>query len=79
MHRASLHLTILDFYCKIIGMAGRPPKSPEDRKTDQLRVPLTPEQKESLREAAERSGSEMTAWARSVLLKAAERINSKSR
>jgi len=39
--------------------------------SDQLRVPLTADQKRLIAEAAELDAIEMTAWARSVLIQAA--------
>jgi hypothetical protein len=39
--------------------------------TDQLRIPLTAEQKRLISEAASADGIEMTAWARSILLRTA--------
>jgi hypothetical protein len=39
--------------------------------TDQIRIPLTADQKRLIAEAAGRNALEMTAWARSVLVRAA--------
>jgi hypothetical protein len=49
---------------------GRPPKPPEDRKTAELRIRLTPEQRATLDAAAD---VDTSTWARDVLLRAAKR------
>lgn len=49
---------------------GRPPKSPEERKTAELRIRLTPEQRATLDAAAD---ADTSTWARDVLLRAAKR------
>lgn len=51
-------------------MAGRPPKDAAERKVDPLRIPMTAAQKQAIREAA--GDEDMAAWARTVLLAAAE-------
>jgi hypothetical protein len=53
---------------------GRPPKPEEDRKTVDLRIPVTPEQKEIVAEAMRLEKTEMAGWARELLLAAAEKI-----
>lgn len=55
---------------KTTKVRGRPPKDPTDRKSDELRIRLTQEQRDLLDEAA---GGNTSAWARDVLLKAAKR------
>jgi hypothetical protein len=52
---------------------GRPPKSPDERKTAELRIRLTNEQREVLDAAAE---GDTSTWARDVLLRAAKRRGS---
>jgi hypothetical protein len=52
---------------------GRPPKSPDERKTAELRIRLTTEQRETLDDAAE---GDTSTWARDVLLRAAKRRGS---
>ena len=49
---------------------GRPPKSPEDRKTAELRIRLTPEQRTALDAVAD---GDTSTWARELLLRAAKR------
>lgn len=49
---------------------GRPKLPPEERKSSQLRIRLTAEERAKLDEAADGNTS---AWARRILLKAAER------
>jgi hypothetical protein len=51
---------------------GRPPKNEADRKDVDLRVPVTAAQKARIMEAVSLDGEDMAAWARAVLLKAAE-------
>jgi uncharacterized protein (DUF1778 family) len=52
---------------------ARPPKNPEQRMADQLRIPLTATQKRLIAAAAEVDLLEMTAWARRVLIQAAQK------
>lgn len=52
---------------------GRPPKSDEERKSYMLRIRMTEEQKELLKEVA---GDNISDWARDVLLRAAKRRRS---
>jgi hypothetical protein len=49
---------------------GRPPKPDEDRRSAELRIRLTDEEREKLDDAA---GGKTSTWARDVLLKAAAR------
>jgi uncharacterized protein (DUF1778 family) len=49
---------------------GRPPKSDEDRRSAELRIRLTEDEREILDEAA---GGKTSTWARELLLKAASR------
>lgn len=49
---------------------GRPPKPPEERKSAELRIRLTAEEREALDRAA---GENTSTWARDVLLRAAKR------
>ncbi len=48
---------------------ARPPKKPEDRRTLALNIPLTKDEKELIKAAADKH----VTWAREVLLKAASR------
>jgi hypothetical protein len=52
---------------------GRPPKPDEERKSYMLRIRMTEEQKDLLREVA---GDNISDWARDVLLRAAKRRRS---
>lgn len=49
---------------------GRPPKPPEERKSAELRIRLTEDERSALDHAA---GENTSTWAREVLLKAAKR------
>ena len=49
---------------------GRPPKPDEERRSAELRIRLTEDERESLDDAA---GGKTSTWARDVLLKAAAR------
>lgn len=51
---------------------GRPPKDAGERKNVDLRIPVTSEQKERIMQAVSLEGTDMAAWARPILLKAAE-------
>ena len=48
---------------------ARPPKKPEDRRTEALNIPLTKAEKDLIKAAADKH----VTWAREVLLKAAKR------
>jgi len=54
-------------------MRGRPPKPADKRKTDNMKIPLTPEEKESIERAAQAGKDKPVTWARDVLLRAAKR------
>ena len=54
-------------------MLGRPPKDPEDRRTEVVNIPVTAAEKEAIREAAEGDGEMFITWARETLLRAAKR------
>jgi hypothetical protein len=56
------------------GMAGRPPKNPKMRMDTDLRIPVTGEQKRIIMDATAGEPAGFAAWARGVLLKAAERL-----
>ena len=51
---------------------ARPPKDPSDRKTVDVRIPLTEEQKETITEAAAAEQLDVAAWLRPIVLHAAE-------
>ena len=57
---------------------GRPPKAPEDRKTDEIKIPLTPTEKGLIRSAAQSDDAKPVTWARDILLRAAKRRVKKS-
>lgn len=63
-------LTLWIYMAKLIHMA-RPPKDPADRKTVDVRIPLTEEQKKLVLDAAEADGADVAAWIRPILLSAA--------
>jgi len=56
---------------------GRPPKAPEDRRTNGLRIPLTDVEREIVENAAQGDGEKPITWAREALLRAAKRRASK--
>lgn len=56
---------------------ARPKKPKDDLLNDQLRIPLTADQKRLIAEAAALSALEMTAWARSVLVRIASEARRK--
>jgi hypothetical protein len=49
---------------------GRPPKPDEDRRSAELRIRLTEDERETLDDAA---GGKTSTWARELLLKAASK------
>lgn len=59
---------------------GRPPKDPNLRMDTDLRIPVTTEQKDQIMQAIADEPAGLAAWARAVLLQAAQdRINNKGR
>lgn len=58
---------------------GRPPKQRAERKDVDLRIPVTADQKEMIGEAAKVDGMDMAAWARPILIDAAQKRLSSSR
>jgi hypothetical protein len=59
---------------KYIGMKrGRPPKAAKDRHSENMKIPLTPEEKREIKATAQRLDERPITWARSVLLKACKR------
>jgi uncharacterized protein (DUF1778 family) len=53
---------------------GRPPKEKGSRKDVDLRIPVTADQKELVAEAAKVMGMDMAAWARPILIDAAQKL-----
>ena len=53
---------------------GRPPKPEREKKSQDLRIPVTEAQKALVAEAMKVAGREMAGWAREVLLAAAQAI-----
>lgn len=56
---------------------ARPPKSPEDRRTDSMKIPLTESEKAAIQDAAEAAGERPVPWVRETVLRAAKRLASK--
>jgi uncharacterized protein (DUF1778 family) len=50
---------------------ARPLKDPSDRKTVDVRIPLTEDQKKVIAEAAAADGADVATWARPLLLELA--------
>jgi hypothetical protein len=53
--------------------AGRPPKAPEDRRTNTISVPLTDAERAAIDAAVAASGGKLAEWARDVMFRAAKR------
>jgi hypothetical protein len=53
---------------------ARPQKDPASRKTVDLRIPVTPDQKRLVMDAMAKDDREFAGWARSVLLDAAQAL-----
>jgi hypothetical protein len=62
----------MDYYSHNNKMA-RPKKDPSLRKDVDLRIPVTEEQKKTIAEAAASDQSDVAAWIRPIILRAAER------
>jgi uncharacterized protein (DUF1778 family) len=58
---------------KRIPKRGRPRKPKNERKDVDLRIPVTGDQKELIARAASLAGGDMAAWARPILLGAAQK------
>ena len=56
---------------------GRPKKPDSERKANVLRIRLTSEERQSLDEAAQKTGQETSTWARDLLLKIAKKEDGK--
>ena len=56
---------------------GRPPKAPEDRRTESMKLPLSAEEKSLIERAAEGDDAKPVTWARETLLRAAKRRGTK--
>ncbi len=52
----------------------RPPKKPEDRRTDSMKLPMTEREKSLVQDAADAVGEKPVTWARETLIRAAKRI-----
>jgi hypothetical protein len=52
---------------------GRPPKPEAERKTANMKIPLTDDEKEAIESAAKARKAKPVTWAREVLLRAAKR------
>jgi hypothetical protein len=57
---------------------ARPPKEPHLRMSIDLRIPVTAEQKQKIMEAVADEPAGFAAWARGVLLRAAEKRRTKT-
>lgn len=56
---------------------ARPPKDPSERKTSEVRIPVTEEQKKAIADAAAAEGADVATWVRPIVLRAAEERLSK--
>lgn len=54
-----------------LGMAGRPPKSDDERRDNVLRIRLTADERAALDAEAQRTEADTSTWAREKLLKLA--------
>lgn len=61
----------MDYFCYVYGM-GRPRKDPKERKSAEIRVPVTDDQKSLIAQAADLEGQDVATWARPLLLAAAK-------
>jgi uncharacterized protein (DUF1778 family) len=51
---------------------ARPKKNPENKKSVDVRIPMTEEQKQLVADAAAADQADVAAWARPILLRAAQ-------
>ena len=51
---------------------ARPPKDPHLRMNEEIRIPLTADQKAAIKEAADNAGLDMAEWIRPILFRAAK-------
>jgi hypothetical protein len=56
---------------------GRPPKAPEDRRDEDIKIPLTAAEKRAIWDAAEGGDAKPITWCRETLLRVARRTKSK--
>src|SRR4051812_9558636 len=54
---------------------GRPPKPPDQKRSASIRIMLLESERDELDRAVERSGGDLSAWARDLLLRAARKKN----
>lgn len=66
------------FVATLFDMAGRPPKDPEERKENVLRIRLTAEERAVIDNAACCGGCDTSTWAREKLLSSAKRCKKKT-
>ena len=52
---------------------GRPPKAPEERRTADMKIPLSEAEKDLIKSAAETDDTKPVTWARDLLIRAAKR------
>jgi hypothetical protein len=52
---------------------GRPPKAPEDRRTESMKLPLSADEKEAIERAAHADDAKPVTWARNVLMRVVKR------
>ena len=67
------------YFYYYINLMARPPKDPSDRKSADLRIPVTEEQKDLIAKAAAAMQSDVATWIRPILLEAARMQLSKRR
>jgi hypothetical protein len=56
-----------------MGKMGRPPKPAAERRTDDMKIPLSAAEKRQIQAAAEVGDEKPVTWARNALLRAAKR------
>jgi hypothetical protein len=52
---------------------GRPPKPPDQKRSASIRIMLLESERDELDRAVEKSGGDLSAWARDLLLRAARK------
>jgi hypothetical protein len=71
--RSRLDSNIFMGIFNVMGNRGRPPKAPKERRTEDMKIPLTAAEKLQIQSAADSDDAKPVTWAREALLRAAKR------
>ncbi|GMU21516.1 MAG: hypothetical protein AMXMBFR13_16090 [Phycisphaerae bacterium] len=65
------------YSCSMPETRGRPQKPSGERRANTLRIRLTPDERKSIDDAAKVNALEASTWARSVLIREAQKVHAK--